>query len=133
MTFCRSFLVDVSKDTSDLLLKSFKGLKDGDSVLRHNGSAFPFTSSILHVVLDKTLNLVKCIFPQESCGPQNLVHFRRETVTVKANVQLRLHKERAKLVSFSIEVVGDRGLRGLARRGLRVGSFDRHGTVALLL
>ena len=86
MAFYRSFLVDVSKDTSNLLLKSFKGLKDDDSVLCHDGGAFPFTSSILHAILDKTLNLVKSIFPQESCSPQDLVHFRRETVNVKPNV-----------------------------------------------
>ena len=91
MAFCRSFLIDVSENAGDLLLKPLKGLEDGDGILCHASSAFPFASSLLHVIDNEGLNLVKRILPKESRSLQDLVHFRRETVNVKSNVQLRLY------------------------------------------
>ena len=91
MTFCRSFLVDVSENTGDLLLKPVEGLEDSDGILCHASSAFPLASPLLHVIDNEGLDLVKRILPKESRSLQDFVHFRRETFKVKSNVQLRLY------------------------------------------
>ena len=91
IAFCRSFLVDVSKNTGNFLLKPVEGLEDSDGILCHAGSAFSLAISLLHVVDNERLDPVKRILPKESRSPQDLVHLRRETVNVKSNVQLRLY------------------------------------------
>ena len=69
MTFCYSFLVNVSKDTGDLFLKLLKALADGDGILYHASSAFPLARPFLHVIDNEGLDLVKRILPKESRSP----------------------------------------------------------------
>jgi hypothetical protein len=91
MAFCRSFLIDVSENAGNLLLKPLEGLEDSDGILCHASSAFPLARPLLHVIDNEGLDLVKRILPKESRSPQDFVHLRRETVNVESDVQLRLY------------------------------------------